>query len=1196
MAQQGQQAPVFNALKPTTAASFGKENNFAGSQGTAPLAAPPKLSDFSHLQAAGPRRHVSQRYALQPNLNVSRPVLLNSTGVTGLLGPSALPAAGPSQQAQQQPALRERPSAPSSPTARGLQSANPNFLPTSISTRLPTPVRINSVPGGCAQPTSSGGGTSLVLPKPPTPTRSASMGGAPSSNQFGPGSACSSPTVSSSSGFNAHQQAPPIALIRAPPQQFLRGPQPMPWAAGHSYHHHHHQPAATAASAARTAAAPSQERSILASVQLSQQQQRSASAGGAFSTATGLLAAASHAAPRKMEQHQHQPHAPQPSSALEPHLSVAPINAVSSIQAALNQAMHAALQRKPEAYGTLDNFELFFDSVMHPGAPGKLDGPLPQELPDEVRYGSDWYKHARGWNAQNKPQAAYVPVLGAAAAAGSEPLPLTPPADVASLAGEAEQQPPGTPTWAVADEQQMSATCRRALDIANHGLPRVLTPAASSRSVSTVALASLPASAAPSILALHQQHQQQQAARAALLEDTAESKPRTAAAGAPSAVARNAAALTTALEALARGHAAAGTDGAHQSQQQQQLQEDLPTSAAASCSASPMPAAAPAAAPDALAPAPAATAVCATPQRAHALAIGAADLARAAAVMAVINGHETPVVPTAAKASLSEMLSPTPTRCCGGAGGHEPPSAATTPGPLTPGGAASTAPHTAANTPIAAATPGTAVREDPSSPSHQAPLPLVGADAPQHASSLVQQEQQHLLGAAATAGAIAAEPAAFDVTLPAPPVRSREPAPAASAATSLPVVSTAAATAAVWDPAFPPLSAAAAKQPVAGRRGVPSPVTLMQAAPRELPTPNPACLSSAVVAGPSGAPALAAAVAVMTGPNAAAARAMRSDPAGPSTSTAQPQADPLRDIVVGIEKLSLLKTNILAEDRAVDVNSITQMIQLKQAVDAMLARTRSAADAVVAAVAAAPPQPPQLAAAAADQQQQSETPKKLSRSASLGAFIKSVFSPRGSATKAAPAAAQQAAPAVKAATRAFGTNVTAAVNNAAAQAQPASPAVQQWQHAGASGVMAARPASASALPRQAASPSTLDKGRYAALNQRAAARLAAAASEPAGAQQASPAPAAQQRGDVWRRYEERVAVHRTQLDATKSQLDEAVRKLSGMQAEFDELLLCLGMESAKNKALCDALMAAGIDPEPILAAIEEQWMSDNGSE
>lgn len=49
------------------------------------------------------------------------------------------------------------------------------------------------------------------------------------------------------------------------------------------------------------------------------------------------------------------------------------------------------------------------------------------------------------------------------------------------------------------------------------------------------------------------------------------------------------------------------------------------------------------------------------------------------------------------------------------------------------------------------------------------------------------------------------------------------------------------------------------------------------------------------------------------------------------------------------------------------------------------------------------------------------------------------------------------------------------------------------------------------------------------------------------------------------------------------------------QTEFDELLLCLGMESAKNQALCDAMRAAGLDPEPILRAVEEQWMEENMS-
>lgn len=48
-----------------------------------------------------------------------------------------------------------------------------------------------------------------------------------------------------------------------------------------------------------------------------------------------------------------------------------------------------------------------------------------------------------------------------------------------------------------------------------------------------------------------------------------------------------------------------------------------------------------------------------------------------------------------------------------------------------------------------------------------------------------------------------------------------------------------------------------------------------------------------------------------------------------------------------------------------------------------------------------------------------------------------------------------------------------------------------------------------------------------------------------------------------------------------------------VQEEFDELLLCLGMESAKNRVLCEALLAAGIDPAPLVAAVEAEWMASN---
>ena len=39
------------------------------------------------------------------------------------------------------------------------------------------------------------------------------------------------------------------------------------------------------------------------------------------------------------------------------------------------------------------------------------------------------------------------------------------------------------------------------------------------------------------------------------------------------------------------------------------------------------------------------------------------------------------------------------------------------------------------------------------------------------------------------------------------------------------------------------------------------------------------------------------------------------------------------------------------------------------------------------------------------------------------------------------------------------------------------------------------------------------------------------------------------------------------------------------------MLLALGLESAKNEALCEALRGAGINPEHIIAAVEDAYFS-----
>ncbi|PNW78657.1 hypothetical protein CHLRE_09g388100v5 [Chlamydomonas reinhardtii] len=1186
MAQQQQQPVAF--LKPATwgslkfaqtlkeklfsgkganeAARVGKENEYV------PSAAPPKV-DMSHLQTLGPRRHVAQRYALQPNLNVSRqhtaPQPANS-GLRGLVGPGA-PA--PLQQQfhvqplpiyqQQQEPQQQRPSTPSSPTMRGRaplgQSSNPNFVNSNIATRLPTPVRINSLPSPAAPSSSSN--LAMALPKPPSPSRSLSQGGMGGSPFAGAAAASPATSTATSTGFSIPVPPPVVpGVARGPQQPPQRAAQPWATSSGGAPAARAHSSTATS----RPTAAPGPERSILASVQprnasiptppAPQHQQHA-------STVIGATLAGASGTPDSAQQPQAKTVVAMP-AAPPPLISVSSAITVPALQQALQQALLAAVEKKPETF-KVDNFQQLFDSMMHPGHTGKLDGPLPDELADDVKYSDNWYKHCRDWNAKNKPAEAYIAVPPAPAVVAEQAVPETPKSGLRSQ-------------WSL-DEAPMSEACCRALDIAHHGLKKVLTPAHSSRSVSqAVGTPSVSRPAASSILAQ----------RSELLDDTAASRPAPAASDRPDATPTSStvARTTDVLESPVQ-------DAAALPPQEAQLTATSPlvASAAGSTNASPVSAALAARALVASANAIAlGTAICSTPDRpSSAFAAAAAAVGiRTAAVMALVDGHETPVVPTAAKASIRDLLSPTPTR--GGAGG--PPSNVTTPGgPLTPGGACSTAAPSAAATPAqagissSAATPTTdARRAQSASPACEVPDLSVAEARLAAAASCSEGLEQSLAVAAAIAGqqeAIAAQETSMFA--------------AGGAAPELPAVAPvqapqpAAAQEAIWSPNFPAVEATAG----AARQYVPSPVTLMQNAPRELPTPNPAFFNS-INNAPSGAANLAAAVAVVAAPQHAACGVwvqMR-DPAGPSTSSAPPAVDPLNEITTGIQQLTALKHTILAEDKAVDVTGITQVLQLKMAVEQLLARTSTAAAAVTVAsqAPAAPAAAPPAQEHSAQQQQQPGTPqRKLSRSASFSAFIKGIFSPK-SASKAAPQAAHAAVPASPSAARAFGTSNAANL----AAAAPASPAVNV-PGSGAVGVQAARPASASALPRHVASPSVADRGRYAVLHQRAAARLAQAAAEPAPA---ATNPQVQQRGDVWRRYEEKITSHRHQLDTTKSQLDEAVRKLRDMQAEFDELLLCLGMESAKNRALCDAMLAAGIDPEPIMAAIEAEWLAGNGEQ
>ncbi|EFJ44142.1 hypothetical protein VOLCADRAFT_95604 [Volvox carteri f. nagariensis] len=1063
-------------------------------------------------------RNVNQKYVLQPNLNVSRPALATyAPGLSGLLLPGMAPIATqyPKQQQQElvaprhQAPARQRFSTPSSPSLRGRQSqANPNFAPpaSNISTRLPTPVRINASPGPSPSPTS----VAPMLPKPPSPSRSLSQGGAPVTNPFACASAYSSPPATFAATNAFMLPTPPSILSNGPPtrvtpiqQAAARStPSPMPWASSAAQGQNNLTPTSVRPSP------PPPERSILASVQLlnQSQQQRSTGYGSAVVGTSSLSAAipghSEWLAPVA---------APAPSSVIT---GVAPVLTAPAIQAALQQALQGAMERKPEAF-RVDDFERFFDSMMHPGDTGKLDGPLPHELADDIRYSDNWYKHCRDWNAHNKLTTPY----SAPAPSGTAPemstfcrLDDTPFAGeqytcTAPAATQQEPEAHGQPQWRLG-ESSMSEACCKALDIAHHGLCKVVTPTARSRSATDMsgmagcASTGQGTSAPASLLDQHQQSLTRRRATAAVapgeLWDTGPSHAQQGA--------YTAAALTSGLETLARDQiatvatSAAAADGPVNSQRH--LAPSL--SLVASTAENPLTAAV-------------------HGEDSGAAASGVSVDVSATPIRTSINlpGGRKFLVPALRLGSLDVLpraagaaLSPPPDSA------RPPSTAATTPGPRTPGEGGGGAPNstvtTAANTPVGrdatggAVTPTTTtsrvnVEASPFFEAASQDLEVAVAPPPSKLSRDVAATDY--VRDVAVVGSVELQGALQIQTLS----TAEAPAPSASAANATADVTTLTET---WLPAFP---TAVSQQAVTKRAAAAA------AGPQAFFNTGGASVPSA---GPS---SLAAAVTAVAVPGKAASAALKST-AGPSTSSASATADPLKEIVVGIEKLSTLKQNILAEDKEVDVASITQMIQLKLAVEQLLARTRSASKAQAAAVTAT------------------------------------------------------AAPAASSAKCILG----ASGANAAGQAivTPASPSTTVV------GVKASRPMSASALPRQAASPSLADKSRYAELHQRAAARLAAAAAEPAsGTRQAQGASGQVQRGGIWQRYEEKIAMHRHQLDTTKAQLDEAVRKLNDMQAEFDELLLCLGMESAKNKALCDAMRAAGLDPEPILAAIEEQWMS-----
>lgn len=352
----------------------------------------------------------------------------------------------PIYQQQQEP-QQQRPSTPSSPTMRGRaplgQSSNPNFVNSNIATRLPTPVRINSLPSPAAPSSSSN--LAMALPKPPSPSRSLSQGGMGGSPFAGAAAASPATSTATSTGFSIPVPPPVVpGVARGPQQPPQRAAQPWATSSGGAPAARAHSSTATS----RPTAAPGPERSILASVQprnasiptppAPQHQQHA-------STVIGATLAGASGTPDSAQQPQAKTVVAMP-AAPPPLISVSSAITVPALQQALQQALLAAVEKKPETF-KVDNFQQLFDSMMHPGHTGKLDGPLPDELADDVKYSDNWYKHCRDWNAKNKPAEAYIAVPPAPAVVAEQAVPETPKSGLRSQ-------------WSL-DEAPMSEACCR---------------------------------------------------------------------------------------------------------------------------------------------------------------------------------------------------------------------------------------------------------------------------------------------------------------------------------------------------------------------------------------------------------------------------------------------------------------------------------------------------------------------------------------------------------------------------------------------------------------------------------------------------------------------------------------------------------------------------------------------------------------
>ncbi len=320
------------------------------------------------------------------------------------------------------PPPSQRPQAPNSPSLRGrrpLGSLTNNTLLTNSnlasnnSNSFAPPLRSQS-----PAPVSSVTPASIIpVLKPPTPAQSihsnpfATMNTSPASSiaTTNPFTVAPQPFGASAAASTSDREN--AGLGRSRSTLSASTPGAVPWATRTSSQQHLITPNTSVTSIPRPAVPTAPSASILATVQLPAPTPAAAIATPPPTTAASAAASAAAAA------------ATSPS--------------VPALQQALQQAIAAAVAKHPEAFNVPDKFDAMFDTMMHPGRPDKLDGPLPHELPDDLRHSKDWYSHCRDWNAKNQPTTGYK-----------------------------VQQPPA----AALRSPGMSEACVRALNIAQHGL------------------------------------------------------------------------------------------------------------------------------------------------------------------------------------------------------------------------------------------------------------------------------------------------------------------------------------------------------------------------------------------------------------------------------------------------------------------------------------------------------------------------------------------------------------------------------------------------------------------------------------------------------------------------------------------------------------------------------------------------------